>query len=169
MPTKGLSTALEVLNKLDPSYTLDIYGSFETKKYKQLICDQIVRLDLEDRVNFKGFIPFEAAQKHLNSYRLLLSTTKGENFGHSIYGLMSLGLPVVISDKTPWKKRPGIRVCRRDYVDDYVLEILHLEDNDNYILASRDAHAAAILKYKELAPPNEFLKKIFNADKLLSS
>jgi glycosyltransferase involved in cell wall biosynthesis len=34
---------------------------------------------------------------------LLLLPTHGENFGHSIIEALSVGCPVLISDRTPWK------------------------------------------------------------------
>ena len=33
----------------------------------------------------------------------LLLPTQGENFGHAIFEAFAAGLPVIISDQTPWK------------------------------------------------------------------
>ena len=35
---------------------------------------------------------------------LFLLPTRGENFGHAIFDALEVGLPVLISDQTPWRE-----------------------------------------------------------------
>ncbi len=37
-----------------------------------------------------------------NNYGYFISPTSGENFGHAIIESLSNGVPVIISDRTPW-------------------------------------------------------------------
>jgi glycosyltransferase involved in cell wall biosynthesis len=39
----------------------------------------------------------------LAGYDLFLLPTRGENFGHAIFDALEVGLPVLISDQTPWR------------------------------------------------------------------
>jgi glycosyltransferase involved in cell wall biosynthesis len=39
----------------------------------------------------------------LQQYHFLFMPTKGENYGHIIVESLAVGVPVLISDKTPWR------------------------------------------------------------------
>jgi glycosyltransferase involved in cell wall biosynthesis len=39
----------------------------------------------------------------LAGYDLFLLPTRGENFGHAIFDALEVGLPVLLSDQTPWR------------------------------------------------------------------
>ena len=46
----------------------------------------------------------------LKSYDLFFLPTRGENFGHVIMESLSVGTPVLISNKTPWRNLEKIGV-----------------------------------------------------------
>ena len=54
-------------------------------------------------VNYRGEVAYEKMHAVLQEYDLMLMPTLGENFGHSIIEALSAGLPVIISNRTPWK------------------------------------------------------------------
>lgn len=39
----------------------------------------------------------------ITKYHFLLFPSTGENFGHAIYESLSVGVPAIISDRTPWR------------------------------------------------------------------
>mgnify|MGYP001371615263 CR=1 FL=1 len=53
-------------------------------------------------VTLKGNLAKQDLFAQLSKYDVLLHPTLGENFGHSIVEAMALGVPVLISDKSPW-------------------------------------------------------------------
>jgi glycosyltransferase involved in cell wall biosynthesis len=135
VPKKGLDIALRILSELDKEYSLEVYGEFEDPVYGEEISQLISAFRLSDRVNFRGFITFEEALPQISRCRFLLSPTRGENFGHSIYECLSVGLPVIVSDQTPWKSSLGVRVCRLNDIGAYVNEIKTMEMHDPNALA----------------------------------
>ena len=54
------------------------------------------------QVRYKGAIQGEDAPSKISEYDFFVLTSEGENFGHSILEAMTEGLPVIISDRTPW-------------------------------------------------------------------
>jgi len=51
----------------------------------------------------KGVNHFELDGLHKESHAFI-SPSKNENYGHSIVEALGHGCPIIISDKTPWKK-----------------------------------------------------------------
>lgn len=159
VPKKGLENALQILRLLDLSYSLQMFGEFEDKEYERSIHALVTSLKLSERVVFHGFIPFERCFDRLSNGRLFLSPTKGENFGHSIYECLSIGLPVVISNQTPWDSSIGIRVCGVNDLEAYVEEIKALEGAD-YRVAAEDALQQAKIYYDGLPEPEKFFYQL---------
>ena len=50
-----------------------------------------------------GEVKHEKLHALLHEYDVMLLPTLGENFGHAIIEALDAGLPVVISDRTPWR------------------------------------------------------------------
>lgn len=102
-PKKNLLFALEVLKDLeDANIQFDIYGPIDDKEYLMECLDIAYDLPANVMVNFcRPLRHFDLSQK-LKEYHLFFLPTRGENFGHVIFEAMSAGLPVLISDQTPW-------------------------------------------------------------------
>jgi glycosyltransferase involved in cell wall biosynthesis len=52
--------------------------------------------------SYQGIVRHEDVCTVLASHDLFFLPTRGENFGHAILEALSAGLPVLISDQTPW-------------------------------------------------------------------
>lgn len=81
----------------------DIYGPEEDGDYLkqcQRISSQIKNIE----INFKGQIQSDLVKETLSNYHFLISSSTNENYGHAITEAFSVGLPVIISDQTPWRK-----------------------------------------------------------------
>ena len=106
---KNLLLLLEALQMVKSNVLLDIFGPIIENNYWQ-ICENIINeLNKKDNIKiaYKGSTNFENFAKMSKNYHYMVLPTKGENFGHVIFEAFSVGLPVIISDYTPWKFENG--------------------------------------------------------------
>lgn len=151
---KGLLTLIQTLKSLNYPVSLDIYGSVKDQAYWKLCINELSNNNSLATFNYKGHANPADSQTILANYDALVLLTKGENFGHSIYEALSLGTPVIISDKTPWvfeesASPAGWLVSYANNEFDtqrlkQVIEALYSMDNINYNLCSANAHKYAV-------------------------
>ena len=111
-PMKNLEFLLQVLKDINESIELSIYGPKEDLRYWKKCIDLINDLPKNIIVNVYGVASKQELPKIFERHDLFILPTKGENFGHVIIESLSAGLPVLISDKTPWlnNKKGGLEV-----------------------------------------------------------
>lgn len=102
-PKKNLLGALKILQKVRTSVVFDVYGPTEDEGYWGA-CGKEARL-LNDNVefNYRGVLYPAQIPDILAGYDLFFFPTFGENFGHVIAEALGCGLPILISDTTPWR------------------------------------------------------------------
>jgi glycosyltransferase involved in cell wall biosynthesis len=154
--------------------SLDIYGSVKDQAYWKLCQQQINNNDSLASFYFKGHANPADSQTILAGYDALVLLTKGENFGHSIYEALSVGTPVIISDKTPWKFKesanpPGWIVNYNNNEFDLdtlkqALTNLYNMDNDAYALSSKAAHTYAVDFYNSHDFKKEYTELFISFD-----
>ena len=84
--------------------TFDIFGPANDPAY-WAECEQLIsRLPAHVKVHYRELIPNVDVAATLAGYDLFLLPTRGENFGHAIFDALEVGLPVLISDQTPWRE-----------------------------------------------------------------
>jgi glycosyltransferase involved in cell wall biosynthesis len=100
---KGTLKTLKALKVFGKPIVLDLYGPIYDVPYWEK-CQEVIA-DLPDyiQVNYKGIVNSENVPRVLSAYDFFILLSEGENFGHAILEALSVGLPVFISDKTPWK------------------------------------------------------------------
>lgn len=100
---KNLMFFLEILEMsgFSSKVNWDIFGLIEDKKYHRELLEKAETISCLS-LNFKGEIPNEKIHQKLPEYHLFVLPTLGENFGHAIYDAIISGLPLIISNKTPW-------------------------------------------------------------------
>lgn len=99
---KNLIFAIEVLKKLKVPSTFDVFGSVSDREY-YATCRALANDGAGCcAIAFKGNVDKASLFELLTDYDVLLHPTLGENFGHSIVEALSLGVPVLISDRAPW-------------------------------------------------------------------
>lgn len=88
--SKGVDEILEASNRLDESYTIDLYGPISEEKYTEEYFKQF-------RANYKQALPSQEVMPTLNEYDVLLLPTfyKGEGYPGIIIEAFSLGIPVI--------------------------------------------------------------------------
>jgi glycosyltransferase involved in cell wall biosynthesis len=93
---KNLLFFLKLLNHWNGTFTLDIYGPDKDESYVNS-CKEFVSnsLNLTGRVHFHGLISIEDFKCKAERYDYFVLPT-------AIVESLSVGLPVIISNKTPW-------------------------------------------------------------------
>ena len=151
---KGLLTLIQTLKSLNYPVSLDIYGSVKDQDYWKLCQQEFNNNNSLASFNYKGHANPADSQTILAGYDALVLLTKGENFGHSIYESLSVGTPVIISNKTPWVFKESatpagwlVNYVNNEFDTDklkQVLEALYNMDNNTYSLCSANAHKYAV-------------------------
>jgi glycosyltransferase involved in cell wall biosynthesis len=151
---KGLLILIQSLNSLNLPISLDIYGSIKDQSYWEKCLLEISTNHSQASFKYLGHADPSESQSILAKYDAFVLLTKGENFGHSIYESLSVGTPVIITNKTPWKfnesANPPGWIINNDnqYIDTDSLKLiltnLYHMDNDAYTLSSKAAHAYAV-------------------------
>ncbi len=102
VPMKNLSFALEALVRVQVPVKLLVYGPREDDAYWQ-VCEALIKqLPPNVQVETKGFLLPDDVLKNLVQADLFFLPTLGENYGHVIHEALCAGLPVLLSDQTPW-------------------------------------------------------------------
>lgn len=102
-PKKNLDYALEVLRDVSVPVVFDIYGGPSDEAYWQHCQRVAARLPVHVRVHWRGLVDHDDVPGVLARHDLFFLPTRGENYGHAIHEALTAGLPVLISDQTPWR------------------------------------------------------------------
>ncbi|NRN81029.1 Poly(glycerol-phosphate) alpha-glucosyltransferase [Lactobacillus helveticus] len=98
-PEKGLFEVLNSLNVLNKNhisnFSLDVFGEYENR-YGKKIKNLVKELNLEDKVNFKGYD--SNLFKELKKYDIGIVASHREALGRSTIEYLSAGLCVIASD-----------------------------------------------------------------------
>lgn len=100
---KNLNYALNILSKVKAKVSFDIYGPKEDLKYWNECEKLISMLPTNIDVKYLGIVNPNNVIQVFNSYDLFLFPSGGENYGHVIAEALTSGIPVLTSDKTPWR------------------------------------------------------------------
>lgn len=113
---KNLDYALEVIKEAGHSLKsgqkieLYIYGPIEDIEYWRRCQAIISSMNDNTQAIYAGEVNSEKVVEVLSNYDALFLPTKGENFGHVIVEALTAGLPVLISDQTPWRNLSSINI-----------------------------------------------------------
>lgn len=99
---KNLDYALRVLAQCHESLNFHIYGTIEDEAYWDECQALISGLPEHVRVVFHGAVTPAQVPNIFASHGLFFFPTRGENYGHVIAEALAAGLPVLLSDQTPW-------------------------------------------------------------------
>jgi glycosyltransferase involved in cell wall biosynthesis len=100
---KNLTYALEVLSRVRVPILFSIYGPTEDPIYWARCKSLIIGLPSNIIVEYRGVADHSEVLMILTNQDLFFLPTLGENFGHVIVEALQAGLPILISDKTPWR------------------------------------------------------------------
>jgi len=101
-PKKNLDGALKCLLRVRRNIEYHIYGTAEDMSYWRECQELIKQMPEHVRVVFHGSLKPGDMLDELSQYDCFFLPTHHENFGHVIHEALRAGLPVLLSDKTPW-------------------------------------------------------------------
>ena len=101
-PEKGTLKMLEAFLRIKTPVTLDLYGPVYDQPYWDTCLSVIQKLPSWVKVTYKGIANSQEVPELLKAYDFFIMLSEGENFGHAILEAFSAGVPVIISNKTPW-------------------------------------------------------------------
>lgn len=127
-PMKNLNFALQVLSQVKVPIEFNVYGLVDNATYWNKCQEQIKNLPNHIKVKYWGVVPHTEVLEILDRHDLFFLPTRGENYGHAIYEALAAGIPVLISDQTPW----------RDLYEQGVGWVLPLNDMNAYIKCIED-------------------------------
>lgn len=108
-PKKNLDFALRVFKRVHASVQFTIYGPREVDYWRQ--CKVIIgELPANVQVHYAGEIAHDQVARELALHDLFFLPTRGENYGHVMAEALGAGLPLLISDQTPWRHLTASRV-----------------------------------------------------------
>ncbi len=100
---KNTLFAIECLKQVQGRVTFDLYGPIYDEAYWAKCRAAIAELPPGITVTHKGPVPPEEVPELFAHYHALFMPSQGENFGHTMVEALATGLPLVISDRTPWR------------------------------------------------------------------
>ena len=101
-PEKGTLKMFEAFLSIKTPVTLDLYGPVYDQPYWDTCLSVIQKLPSWVKVTYKGIANSQEVPELLKAYDFFIMLSEGENFGHAILEAFSAGVPVIISNKTPW-------------------------------------------------------------------
>lgn len=100
---KGTLHLVTALKNVTLACQLDLYGPIYDTTYWSKCERAIAELPKHVSVSYKGIWHSTEVLQTLVKYDYFVLLSEGENFGHAIFEAFSVGLPVIISDATPWR------------------------------------------------------------------
>lgn len=101
-PMKNLDFALTVLAGVKANTVFHIYGPQEDAPYWAQCQTLISRLPPNVEVTYKGSVDPSEVLAVISEYDVFFVPSRGENFGHVFSEALSAGVPILVSDRTPW-------------------------------------------------------------------
>lgn len=102
-PKKNLLATISLLRSVSVPVRLDIFGPIEDEGYWGRCLEAMHDLPGNVEAEYKRALLPEEVSPTLARYDAFLFPTLGENFGHVIAEALFAGLPVLVSDQTPWR------------------------------------------------------------------
>jgi len=141
-PKKNLLFLLDVFRglKISKKIILDIYGPVDDSNYWEKCKNTLGKIDKKNIcITYRGPIsPNKFEETYIDTHFSILPTL-GENFGHSIYESLAHGIPVIVSDQTPWRnlenKKAGfdIKLEKKEFINAFgKLDKMSSEEYNEY-------------------------------------
>jgi glycosyltransferase involved in cell wall biosynthesis len=145
---KNLAFAIETLVRCRCPVDLHVYGPVEDEAYAESCRNLVPTAGLPLTVSWHGEVPHEQVRPVLAEHDVFFLPTLGENFGHGIFEALAAGVPVLLSDRTPWRDLDAAGVGWVRPLDDHqpfveAIESLAAMSPDSRLAMRQRAHAYA--------------------------
>jgi glycosyltransferase involved in cell wall biosynthesis len=167
-PEKNIHYAIEVLSGANPDVKIEMefVGSIYDAAYEKKCFDLVQALPSNVQATFSGPLPPDEIKQRISEAHLFFLPTLGENYGHAIVESLLNGLPVLISDKTPWRELEAkglgadIDLADRTKFLEYIHFVAEMDDH-----VYRDQYAGIAEKFSSMISIDEIVaryKKLFD-------
>jgi glycosyltransferase involved in cell wall biosynthesis len=146
-PKKNLDFALRVLAAVTVPVEFTIFGPVDDAAYWAACQPLIAQLPTNVRATYGGEVHPEDVRRTLTAQDLFFLPTRGENFGHVIYEALSSGVPVLISDQTPWNDLDSRGVGWNISLDSVAEFARTIETAARVLPVEREAYARRAVAY----------------------
>ncbi len=102
-PEKNTLLAIEALRDVQGTVRYSLYGTVYDEAYWRKCQEAIAQLPPNVSVVHEGPVPTDDVPRVLAAAHALYMPSAGENFGHAMLEALSVGRPLLISDRTPWR------------------------------------------------------------------
>lgn len=154
-PEKNLIFALQLLSQVKIDVIFDFYGPVYNQEYWKECKMALDDLPSNIKANYKGSIESDKVQGLLGNYHFMLMPTLGENFGHIILQALSVGCPVIVSDRTPWRDLKSKNIGWDISLDETPKYIEVLEDCFNMGQSEYNRMSLAAFEYAKKYTDNQ--------------
>jgi len=150
-PEKGILEAIQYLKdaKLGHGISCTFYGTQQNPEYLEQ-CKKLAQQIEGANISFPGEISHSEISKAMKSHHIFYMTTWGENFGHAIAEALLSAVPVLISNRTPWKNlqqsKAGWDLPLESSEFVKILRICYDMGKDEHLKLSETAYAYGIQK-----------------------
>jgi glycosyltransferase involved in cell wall biosynthesis len=103
-PMKNLLMAIELIGSLSGEVSLDIFGPADDESYARECRSATEHVQPNVKVTWHGNVMPAEVIAIFAQYDFFILPTLGENFGHVILESLSAGCPILLSDRTPWRR-----------------------------------------------------------------
>jgi len=163
---KNLLFLLQVLRRIDFEVYVSIYGPAEDADYYDLCIHAVSELPTNIKVSFCGPLVPSDVYEVLKEYDLFILLTLGENFGQAIWEALASSLPVLISDRTPWKdletKGVGwdLPLEQPDLIEQAIEKVFLMDDVEHKNIRTRSREFA--LEYVRKSEAHESMLRLYS-------
>lgn len=146
---KNTLFAIECLREVNGQVAYDLYGPIYDEAYWQQCQESIARLPRNISVTHKGTVHSDEVHALFTRYHALFMPSQGENFGHAMAEALAAGLPLLISDRTPWRalqeKKAGwdLPLDRPEAFSATVRQLIDMPREEHLLLREGAFHLAA--------------------------
>lgn len=104
-PEKNTFLALQILSRVSSAYRVKavFIGPVYSTKYFEKCMELVSEMPAHIEVKFEGAVKPNSLKAYFEESDLFFLPTLGENYGHAIIESMLHGVPVLVSDQTPWR------------------------------------------------------------------
>jgi glycosyltransferase involved in cell wall biosynthesis len=102
---KNLIETIKIIRRLKGDIQFDIWGPIEDHRYWRQCLRLIEKTPKNIKIRYMGEVEHRMVPSIMLKYHFLILLSLSENFGHVIAEAINSGVPVIISDRTPWGRR----------------------------------------------------------------
>jgi glycosyltransferase involved in cell wall biosynthesis len=128
-PMKNIHVILKSLSRCESRIEYRLYGPIKDQNYWRLCEKLIADLPANIEFSYEGEVLFDQIGEVLHKAEVYIQPSESENFGHSLFEALQVGLAVITSTTTPWNDlhdsgcginvEPGTCGEITDYLDSY--------------------------------------------------